>query len=251
MSINPPLIELVYETSCPNIDMARERIRLALEACGLAPDWREHDVNDQAAPAYVHGYGSPTILVNGEDVSATPIPGHDLCCRLYDDNGKTSGAPTVATIIHALEQPRGKHVTPRFLKFNSGLVPVIGTALMPKLFCPACWPAYAGVLGSFGIGFVNYTPWLMPLTLFFSVAVLVSLLWKADQRRGYNPFVAGLVSVVLIMVGKFVSESDLSMYAGLAGLIAASLWNSWPRTPEPAAGQCPACQAQPVAAADS
>jgi hypothetical protein len=44
---------------------------------------------------------------------------------------------------------------------------------------------------------------------------------------------------VIVVVGKFTFESDSAMYAGLAILIAASIWNTWPR--RQAATACPAC----------
>jgi hypothetical protein len=31
--------------------------------------------------------------------------------------------------------------------------PGIGVALMPRLMCPRCWPFYAGILSSVGLGF--------------------------------------------------------------------------------------------------
>ena len=39
-----------------------------------------------------------------------------------------------------------------------------GVAVLPVLTCPACWPLYAGLLSALGISFVNYTPFLFPIT---------------------------------------------------------------------------------------
>ncbi|KAF0218625.1 MAG: putative Thioredoxin [Geobacteraceae bacterium] len=44
----------------------------------------------------------------------------------------------------------------------AAMLPGIGLAFLPKLACPACWPAYAGVFSSLGLGFVNYNPYLSP-----------------------------------------------------------------------------------------
>jgi hypothetical protein len=32
--------------------------------------------------------------------------------------------------------------------------PGVGVSLLPKLVCPLCWPAYAGLLSTFGLGFL-------------------------------------------------------------------------------------------------
>ncbi|MBE9516506.1 MAG: MerC domain-containing protein [Proteobacteria bacterium] len=121
------------------------------------------------------------------------------------------------------------------------MLPALGAALLPKLFCPACWPAYAGLLSSVGIGFFNYTPWIMPLTLFFVLIALTALFWRAKNRRGYGPFLLGLVASSILVVGKFIYESDVAMYIGLAMLVSASLWNTWPIARKTETPHCAAC----------
>src|SRR5262245_6391047 len=73
-----------------------------------------------------------------------------------------------------------------------------------------------------GLAFLLETAYLLPLTLFM---VTVS---RANRRRGYGPFVAGTLAGGLLVVGKFFIESDTMIYASVAGLIAASVWNAWP-----------------------
>ena len=118
------------------------------------------------------------------------------------------------------------------------ILPAIGTTLLPALTCPACWPAYAGLLSVIGLGIVDYTPYLMPMTIGFLGLALFALGYKAKRRRGYIPLVLGIAAASLILIGKFFIFSDLSTYSGIAGLILASLWNSWP-TRGTAAGVCP------------
>ena len=119
--------------------------------------------------------------------------------------------------------------------------PGAGLALLPKAVCPACWPAYAGFLSALGLGFLMETRYLLPLTALFLVIALSFLAFRAPGRRGYGPFVAGVAASGLLMIGKFVFDSGVAMYAGVAGLMAASLWNSWPRK-VPASG-CASCSA--------
>lgn len=79
------------------------------------------------------------------------------------------------------------------------------------------------------------TAYLLPLTVFSLVLALAALGFRASRRRGYGPFAVGILAAVLLLVGKFVLESDLAVYAGIASLIGASLWNSWPKKSVPVA----------------
>jgi hypothetical protein len=125
----------------------------------------------------------------------------------------------------------------------SGIVatlPGIGMALLPNLSCPACWPAYAGILSSLGLGFVNYSSYLLPLTALFLILAVASLGFRAKKRRGYGPFILGSFAALTVVTGKFILGSEAAQYAGIAMLTAASLWNSWPRRKE-SRGSCSAC----------
>ncbi|TWJ33482.1 MerC family mercury resistance protein [Geobacter argillaceus] len=120
------------------------------------------------------------------------------------------------------------------------MLPGIGLALLPKLTCPACWPAYAGVFSSLGLGFVNYSLYLLPLTALFLIPAVVSLGLRAKNRRGYGPLTMGTVAALILLIGKFLFASEAALYAGIALLTSASLWNSWPLRKE-GSGSCPAC----------
>ena len=61
-------LEFIYDTDCPNVNPARESLGNAVAAMGLDLNWIEWDRGDPQSPAYVHGYGSPTVLVNGRIV---------------------------------------------------------------------------------------------------------------------------------------------------------------------------------------
>jgi hypothetical protein len=97
-------IELVYEKTCPNTEAARSQLLQACTEAGIAPRWQEWEVSMPEAPAHVHGYGSPTILVNGQDISGNMIEGDDYCCRVYSHGEHTNkGVPAVADIVRALK----------------------------------------------------------------------------------------------------------------------------------------------------
>jgi hypothetical protein len=98
-------VELVYDRACPNVDAARAVLRSAFAEIGVAPAWVEWDRSDRDNPDYVHGYGSPTILVNGQDVVGAEPNADADCCRLYSSNeGGLRGVPPVAQIVAAMRK---------------------------------------------------------------------------------------------------------------------------------------------------
>lgn len=114
-------------------------------------------------------------------------------------------------------------------KQNLLAAPGIGLSLLPKIACPACWPAYAGLLSSGGLGFmIPNTADLLPLTAIFLLLAVGMLAFRARRRHGYGPFSLGLGSTSLILLGKFSLASNPVFYAGLGLLVLASAWNSWP-----------------------
>lgn len=92
-----------------------------------------------------------------------------------------------------------------------------------------CWPAYAGLLSSVGLGFLISAEYLLPLTAAFLLVAVAALGFRARTRRGYGPMLIGVVAAAAVLSGKFSLESDAVMYGGIALLVAASVWNSWPR----------------------
>ena len=230
-------VELIYDNECPNWMYARTNLLKAFQVVGIQPKWKEWDRSNPETPAHARAYGSPTILVNGQDIADVSSSEGANCCRIYvDQNGKYIGIPTVESITSALLKVKcaGTVTGTDIKQLNSlrssfGVLPGIGIALLPKVVCPACWPAYAGFLSSIGIGFVNYTPYLLPLTTIFLILAVVSLWYRAGTRRGYRPFILGIFAATIVLVGKFVFFSDSTMYGGIVLLMSASLWNSWPK----------------------
>lgn len=107
-------------------------------------------------------------------------------------------------------------------------LPGVGVSLLPKLACPLCWPAYAGLLSSVGLGFLISTKYLLPLTIAFLGIALGALAFRAKNRHGYGPFVLGLIAAIGVLVDKFEWDSNPALYGAVALLVVASLWNAWP-----------------------
>jgi len=133
--------------------------------------------------------------------------------------------------------------------WKNGLLalPSVGASMLPKLACPACWPAYAGLLSSVGLGFLISAVYLLQLTAVSLLLAVAALAFRANKRRGYGPFAVGLVAGIAVLVGKFAWESNLTMYSALGLLVIASLWNAWPLRDMPSeAATCPECQREDV-----
>lgn len=113
-------------------------------------------------------------------------------------------------------------------KRSLAVLPGVSVSLLPKLACPMCWPAYAGLLSSLGLGFLISTTYLLPVTVAFLVIAVLALGFRAGTRRGYGPMLVGVVAATAVFFGKFLLESNAAMYGGVALLLAASMWNSWP-----------------------
>ena len=219
-------VELIYNVGCPNVESARNLLLQALAAAGLSPRWEEWDEQDPESPAHARGYRSPTILVDGRDVAGPAEGNRSDSCRVYVDiQGETSGVPSIEAVQSALRTSRQ---TPNRWARGLAILPGIGASVLPVGVCPACWPAYAGLLSSVGLGFLLDSTYLLSLTaLLFGVA-LASLGFRAHQRRGYRPFVLGLGGAAVALIGKFAFEYETMLYIGLGFLMAASIWNSWP-----------------------
>jgi mercuric ion transport protein len=232
-------VELIYDNDCPNVAAAREQLRRAFQEVGVPANWQEWDRGNPSSPDYARRYGSPTILVEGRDVASGVPAERAACCRLYRSEGGFQGVPPANMIAAALRNRTTTSSAAGGLPSWLAILPAIGVAMLPKLACPACWPAYAGLLSSIGLGFLTQTAYLFPLTITFLAVAVGALGFRARSRRVYGPFVAGLVAAVVVIVGKFLFESDPAMYGGIALLIGASVWNTWPR--RKTNSSCPAC----------
>lgn len=102
-------VELIFDIDCPNVKDARAQLLQAFANAKLPPDWKEWNRADPESPSYVRSYGSPTILVNGQDVAGAPPSTGANCCRIYlDKNGQFRGVPSVEEIASALLKAKGK-----------------------------------------------------------------------------------------------------------------------------------------------
>jgi hypothetical protein len=106
-------------------------------------------------------------------------------------------------------------------------IPGVVVSLLP-LACPLCWPAYAALASSLGVGFLASSTYLLPLTGVLLVVAAIGFGLQA-KTKGYGPSALGLVAAAVILPGKFMIGSNLMTYTGVALLMVASAWSLAPR----------------------
>jgi hypothetical protein len=212
----------------------------AFAAVGRQARWTEWNLSATESPAHVKGYGSPTVLVRGRDIAGLTANTTMATCRVYQDaSGQIGGIPPVEQIAEALaadddEAPREPiHALPGWRNFL-GTTPAVAAAFLPNLVCPACLPLYAGWVSAIGLGLVLDRDYLLLLTAVLLTVAVGTLALSAWKSRRYGPALLGLIASVVILAGKFSLNFDAATYAGIGGLLAATVWNAWP-------AQCRAC----------
>ena len=90
-----PRIELVYFEGCPNALQARDSIRAAIEVSERPLEWSEWDLMAESTPEDFRRYGSPTVLIDGHDVTGEGASAVAMACR-------ADGAPSVSSIAERL-----------------------------------------------------------------------------------------------------------------------------------------------------
>lgn len=99
-----PRVSLLYFVGCPHVEAAREQLRRAFAATKDEPLWTEMDVRAATTPASCRGWGSPTVLVDGRDVTGASAA-EAAACRYYPDSD-LAGAPPLEAIVAALRAGR-------------------------------------------------------------------------------------------------------------------------------------------------
>ena len=234
-------VELIYDADCPNVAAARSVLANAFTRTGVPARWREWERSAPDVPAYVRAWGSPTILVDGKDVIGESPDASAASCRVYRaEDGGLSHVPPLEAVCSALHGVGKLASRASRLRSVPASLPAIGAALLPKLTCPLCWPAYTAVLGALGLEFVDYTPYLFPATVAFLAVAIGALVLAARRTRRYLPLALGVISGAIVLTGKFALDADWVTNSGIALLIGAILLPARNRTASPA---CPACVA--------
>ena len=100
-------VELRWWAGCPSTDQARAELREVLDDLGLkTAEVRMTEITDDARARAIRFPGSPTILIDGEDVVAVAEGDQiGLTCRVYRRrDGRISPTPDPADVRDAIEE---------------------------------------------------------------------------------------------------------------------------------------------------
>ncbi|MEX2123170.1 MAG: hypothetical protein WD795_04715 [Woeseia sp.] len=97
--MNRVRVRLLTFEGCPLADAARSVLRQALAECGIT-DYEEIDLLDPATDVELQGWGSPTILVNGKDVTGKSS-GDAIGCRVYRGQDRVPDRGTISAVVRA------------------------------------------------------------------------------------------------------------------------------------------------------
>ena len=109
-------IELVYDPGCPNVERARQMLAVACREAGIPAVWTEWNSEVEECPERARNLGSPTVLVNGEDVAPGPHPwaprepGAAPRCRVYRDGDAIVKVPPLDRVTGAITRAMGPEV---------------------------------------------------------------------------------------------------------------------------------------------
>lgn len=97
-------IQFLWWEDCPSHPKAWKRLNQALAELDVEADIERIEVTSDEAAERWHFPGSPTILINGEDIdpNAPELPAR-LTCRLYHTNeGRPSPLPSLSMLKRAI-----------------------------------------------------------------------------------------------------------------------------------------------------
>ncbi|MEK7876313.1 MAG: hypothetical protein AAB325_09030 [Pseudomonadota bacterium] len=221
-------VELIYDADCPNVAATRSLLIKAFARTGVSARWQEWERGSPESPDHVRDFGSPTILVDGEDIAGIGPAAGIRACRVYSDSGGIlRAAPPLDLICAALLEDAAtrRHGVAGRGRWQATVasMPAIGTALLPKLTCPLCLPAYAALLSALGLKFFDYTPYLLSLTLAFLAFALGALALHARRTGHWIALMTGVAAAAIVLLGKFTFELDWLNTVGIGLLVIAIL----------------------------
>jgi hypothetical protein len=102
------IVEILVTTDCPNEDAAIDLVGVAASALKMTPKVMLVEVTDLSEARQQRFPGSPTIRIDGRDVSPPSGAEASLSCRTYATSHGPSGVPEFGLLIAALERATGR-----------------------------------------------------------------------------------------------------------------------------------------------
>ena len=98
------LVEILVTKDCPHEDAAVDLVGTVANALDLAPRVTVIEIPDLTEAKQRRFVGSPTIRVEGRDVSPPNNPDASLSCRLYTTTHGLRGVPEESLVLTALKE---------------------------------------------------------------------------------------------------------------------------------------------------
>lgn len=233
--MKPAKATLLNFKGCPNVDQARENLKAALQRLGRPTTWEEVDLESRGCPEKWRGFPSPTVLVEGSDVAT------GLKSQAGTPSCRFGGAPSVDLIAEKLSRQGPR----RWLSALTTL-PAAAIGLFPAAFCPACYPALAGLLSAVGLGTLASDAVLKPLTVILLSLAIAGLAHQSWRTKRWPPLAIGVLGAMGMYAGMYVAPSALLKWSGIGALVGSSFWNlvSTNRFKNAGGPSCPACQVE-------
>ncbi len=99
-------VQFLAFDGCPLAAPARANLEKALADCGMS-GYEDINILDPGTPDDLPGWGSPTILVNGVDVTGQP-KGDSVSCRVYPGPDRVPDPASIVTSIESAQALPGK-----------------------------------------------------------------------------------------------------------------------------------------------
>jgi len=99
-------------------------------------------------------------------------------------------------------------------------------ALVAAIAAPCCFPLFAALSAAVGLGALSgYEATVLYLFQGCALISLLGLAFAVPRHRHLGPLVLGFISVAVLGYTFYYSFQHAALYAGLFGLLAATLWN--------------------------
>jgi hypothetical protein len=107
-----PDVELLWWEGCPSTDAALRELHQALASAGLdTVEVQMRQIRTDAEAGEAEFVGSPTILVDGQDVAPPGDEPVGLTCRVYRRrDGRVAPTPDPEDLLVALRRAAGQEV---------------------------------------------------------------------------------------------------------------------------------------------
>ena len=98
-------VSFLFYEDCPSHELALERLREVLVEEGISTDVEVVKVETEEQAQQLRFVGSPTILINGQDIDPPPPDSrYGLTCRAYRlEDGRISPLPSRGMIRRAID----------------------------------------------------------------------------------------------------------------------------------------------------